>query len=177
MTSPDWGSCANAGAGPFALGPWLVAIQARTLSGVVKTPVALAFMAVACAGPSSEQRATPDDGNSVATIRTSYQRAYNAGDVARVVALYAPDATLTSADGVFKGTAAIAVWVKSGIDQGGRLEILEADETAVSGEVAYEAGHSRRLAKDEVHLGRYLIVMRHFKDGWRIIQHASLNAH
>ena len=63
---------------------------------------------------------SPDPG---AQVRQEFLRAYNAKDVDSVVALYAEDATLVSDGGTFREEDEIRKWVKSGLDQGSKLEI------------------------------------------------------
>jgi hypothetical protein len=56
-----------------------------------------------------------------------------------VVAVYAEDATLVSDGGTFRGRDEIRNWVKSGLDQGSRLEIELIVEKS-SGTLAYGMG-------------------------------------
>ena len=109
-------------------------------------------------------------------VRQEFLRAYNAKDVDAVVALYADDATLVSDGGTFKGRDEIRNWVKSGLDQGSRLEAIEPIVEKSSGTLAYETGRTRRLVGSVVHLGQYLIVMEKIGGEWKIVQHFSLNA-
>jgi ketosteroid isomerase-like protein len=76
-------------------------------------------------------------------VRQEFRRAYNAKDVDAVVALYAEDATLVSDGGTFKGRDEIRNWVKSGLDQGSRLEAIEPSVEKSSGTLAYETGRTR----------------------------------
>ena len=109
-------------------------------------------------------------------IRQEFLRAYNAKDVDAVVALYADDAMLVSDGGTFKGRDEIRNWVKSGLDQGSRLEAIEPIVEKSSGTLAYGTGRTRRLVGSVVHLGQYLIVMEKIGGEWKIVQHFSLNA-
>lgn len=108
-------------------------------------------------------------------VRQQFLTAYNAKDADAVVALYAEDATLVSDGGTFRGRDEIRNWVKSGIDQGSRLEIEPIVERS-SGTLAYGTGRTRRLVGSVVHLGQYLIVMEKIGGQWKIVQHFSLNA-
>ena len=111
-----------------------------------------------------------------AQLRQEFLRAYNAKDVDTVVALYAEDATLVSDGGNFRGRKEIRSWVKSGLDQGSRLEAIEPGVEKSSGTLAYGTGRTRRLVGSVVHLGQYLIVMEKIGGEWKIVQHFSLNA-
>ena len=108
-------------------------------------------------------------------LRQAYLRAYNAKDADAVVALYAEDATLVSDGDTFKGRGQIRNWVKSGLDQGSRLEAIEPIVEKSSGTLAYGTGRTRRLVGSVVHLGQYLIVMEEIGGEWKIV-HFSLNA-
>jgi ketosteroid isomerase-like protein len=109
-------------------------------------------------------------------VRQEFLRAYNSKDVDAVVALYAEDATLVSDGGTFRGRGEIKKWVKTGVDQGSRLEAIEPIVEKSSGNLAYGTGRTRRLVGSVVHLGQYLIVMEKIGGEWKIVQHFSLNA-
>jgi hypothetical protein len=79
-----------------------------------------------------------------------------------------------SDDGTFKGQGEIRNWVKSGLDQGRRLEIEPSVEKS-SGTLAYRTGRTRRLVGSVVHLAQYLIVMEKIGEEWKIVQHFSLS--
>ena len=123
--------------------------------------------------PGAKPQSSPEPG---VQVRQEFRRAYNAKDVDAVVALYADDATLVSDGGTFKGRDEIRNWVKSGLDQGSRLEAIEPSVEKSSGIIAYETGRTRRLVGSIVHLGQYLIVMEKIGGEWKIVQHFSLNA-
>jgi ketosteroid isomerase-like protein len=109
-------------------------------------------------------------------VRQAFLRAYNAKDVDAVVALYADDATLVSDGGTFKGRDEIRNWVKSGLDQGSRLEAIEPSVEKSSGTLAYGTGRTKRRVGSIIHLGQYLIVMEKIGGEWKIVQHFSLSA-
>lgn len=109
-------------------------------------------------------------------VRQEFLRAYNAKDADAVVALYAEDATLVSDGGTLRGRDEIRKWVKSGLDQGSRLEAIEPSVEKSSGNLAYGTGRTRRLVGSVVHLGQYLIVMEKIGGEWKIVQHFSLSA-
>lgn len=112
----------------------------------------------------------------VSQVREGWLRNFNARDTDAVLALYAEDATLVTEAGVFHGRGAIRPWVQASMDQGSRLESISADREASSGNLAYGAGHSRRWVGQELHLGRYLIVMERMGSNWKIVEHFSMNA-
>lgn len=108
-------------------------------------------------------------------VRQEFLRACNSKDVDAVVALYAEDATLVSDGGTFRGRDKIRQWVKSGLDQGSRLEIASSVEKS-SGNLAYGTGRTKRHVGSIIHLGQYLIVMEKMNGEWKIVQHFSLSA-
>jgi len=109
-------------------------------------------------------------------MRQEFLRAYNARDMDALVALYAEDATVVSDGGTFRGRDEIRQWVKSGLDQGSRLEAIEPMVEKTSGTLAYGTGRTRRLVGPVIHLGQYLIVMEKIGGEWKIVQHFSLSA-
>jgi len=109
-------------------------------------------------------------------VRLEFLRTYNAKDVDAVVALYAEDATLVSDGGTFRGRDEIKKWVKTGVDQGSRLEAIEPSVEKSSGTLAYGTGRTRRRVGSIIHLGQYLIVMEKIGGEWKIVQHFSLSA-
>jgi len=109
-------------------------------------------------------------------VRQEFLQAYNAKDVDAVVALYAEDATLVSDGGTFRGRDEIKKWVKTGVDQGSRLEAIEPSVEKSSGTLAYGTGRTIRRVGSIIHLGQYLIVMEKTGGEWKIVQHFSLSA-
>jgi len=123
--------------------------------------------------PGIKPPSSPEPG---AQVRQEFLRAYNAKDVDALVALYAEDATLVSDGGTFRGRDEIRQWVKSGLDQGSRLEAIEPSIEKSSGTLAYGTGRTRRRVGSVIHLGQYLIVMEKISGEWKIVQHFSLSA-
>jgi ketosteroid isomerase-like protein len=108
-------------------------------------------------------------------VREEYLHAYNLHDADAVLALYADDAVLLSEAGVFRGKSEIRKWLQFAFDQGSVLETINASREKSSGTIAYGTGHTKRLVGQEVHLGRYLIVMEKRNGKWLILEHASFN--
>jgi ketosteroid isomerase-like protein len=135
----------------------------------------LFFCAVLMATTSAQDLPHPDEPASL--IRTEYLHAYNSHNPDSVLSLYADDAVLLSEAGVFRGKAEIRKWLQVAFDQGSVLEAITAVREKSSTTIAYGTGQTRRLVGQEVHLGRYLIVMEKRKRKWVIVEHASFNAH
>lgn len=136
--------------------------------------VALLFSVLAVIA--AAQNAGPS-GEPASAVREEYLRAYNLHNADAVLALYADDAVLLSEAGVFHGKAEIRKWLQFAFDQGSVLDSITPTRENSSGSLAYGTGSTRRLVGKEVHLGHYLIVMKKRDGQWRIVEHASLNAH
>jgi ketosteroid isomerase-like protein len=133
------------------------------------------FCAALMATTSAQDLPQPDGPASL--IRTEYLHAYNSHNFDSVLSLYADDAVLLSEAGVFRGKSEIRKWLQVAFDQGSVLEAITAIREKSSTTIAYGTGQTRRLVGQEVHLGRYLIVMEKRKRKWVIVEHASFNAH
>ena len=122
-------------------------------------------------------QSAPNDKAATIVIRDEYLRAYNEHDIDAVLALYADDAVLLSEASVFRGKSEIRKWVQFAIEQGSVLESITPIREQSSDTLAYGTGQTKRLVGKEVHLGRYLLVLEKKNGRWRIIEHASFNAH
>lgn len=109
-------------------------------------------------------------------VRESYRQAYNLHNADAVLALYADDAVLLSEAGVFRGKSEIRKWLQFAFDQGSVLESITATRQKSTGTLGYTTGQTVRLAGQELHLGRYLIVMEKRNGQWLIVEHGSFNA-
>jgi len=112
---------------------------------------------------------------SASQVREAWLRNFNARNTDAVLELYTENATVVSEAGTFKGREGIRYWVQASLDQGSRLESIEATEEKSSGTLAYGTGRSRRWVGTELHLGQYLIVMERIGNDWKIVQHFSMN--
>jgi ketosteroid isomerase-like protein len=144
-----------------------------TLSSMIRRVVF--FCAVLMATTSAQHLPQADQPASL--IRNQYLHAYNLHNSDAVLALYADDAVLLSEAGVFRGKSEIRKWLQVAFDQGSVLEAITATREKSSTTIAYGTGQTKRLVGQEVHLGRYLIVLEKRKRKWIIIEHASFNAH
>ena len=113
----------------------------------------------------------------VSEIRNQYLQAYNSHNADAVLALYADDAVLLSEAGVFTGRSEIRKWLQVALDQGSVLEAITAIREKPDNSIAYGTGRTKRLVGQEVHLGRYLIVLEKRGGKWMIVEHASFNVH
>ena len=109
-------------------------------------------------------------------IRNEYLRAYNLHDADSVLALYADDAVLLSAAGVFRGKSEIRKWLQIAFDQDSVLETITAIREKSASTIADGTGRTQRRVGQEIHLGRYLIVLEKRRGKWLIVEHASFNS-
>ena len=101
--------------------------------------------------------------NELSAFRAEYQEAFNKGDHAAVAAMYAPDATLITAEGQqFTGREAIgkALFADS---TAGTMK-LESDTTRVVGHTAWDIGRVTVGDKSS----RYLVVLRRGLKEWQL---------
>lgn len=110
-------------------------------------------------------------------IRNEYLHAYNLHNADAVLDLYADDAVLLSEAGVFRGKSEIRTWLQVAFDQGSVLDAITSTREKSSNTLAYGTGQTKRLVGQEVHLGRYVIVLEKRRGKWMIVEHASLNVH
>ncbi len=128
----------------------------------------IAITAMAQSGPPTQP---------ASTVREKYLSAYNRHDTDAVLALYSEDATLLTETGVFHGRTEIRKWLQFALDQGSVLESIQPVREKSSDRLAYGTGETKRRVGQEMHLGRYLIVMEQQNGEWRIVEHAAFNVH
>lgn len=119
-------------------------------------------------------------GEAFAAARAEYKRAFEAGDVPAVAALYTVDATrLPPVGEAVKGRAAIEQEFAAAFagTTGREITITQTDMGA-SGSLAYEIGTYSVTAQVEgaaepvVDEGKYLVVAKQIEDGsWKIVAH------
>lgn len=132
----------------------------------------LAIVSALAVQPASSKKDSPP--SPLSHVRDAWMCGFNSGNADAVLALYADNATVVSSAGTFKGRELIRRWVQAGIDQGSRLESIDAIEEKSSGSLAYGAGTSRRWVGKELHRSQYLIVMVKTGKDWKIVHHFSM---
>lgn len=124
----------------------------------------------------SSRCVTAADDQAIATIADTWKEAYNAGDAARVAALYTPDAyylTQHYVDGVVHPRPFIQAYVQHGVDAHYQIDSIETLFTVCSGDVAYAITRYRSTNGDQKAMGVNLVVMRKVKGKWLIAAHES----
>ena len=118
-------------------------------------------------------RESPED--AVRAIASAIIAADNQGDVEKVVGLYTPDAVLMPPGGAFvEGRDAIRAHYGALFSRFSLMATLSSRETIVSGEWAFDRG-TTEVASTSKETGetveahdKYLMVLHHEEDGWRI---------
>jgi uncharacterized protein (TIGR02246 family) len=155
----------------------------RRTSSLLLLP--LAVILNACAPPAAPPAPAADtaaDEAAIGQVRREYEAAVNAGDAARVAAVYAEDGiTMPSHRPLVSGRNAILTYQQELMNTAAAALTLTATETRVMGDWAYDRG-SYRLAltpkaagappvSDD---GKYLVLLQRQSDGaWKLVRGIS----
>ena len=107
--------------------------------------------------------------------------AFNAKNAAGVAALYTEDATVNPPnEAAVQGRKNIQTWVQKMIDQGMNKMVLTPTESAISGNIAYEAGtYSATVtspgSKPVTDKGKYVVVLKQAGGSW-LLAHDIFNS-
>lgn len=114
--------------------------------------------------------------NDIATLRTSYADAFNGKDADAVNATYTDDAIVLNADGsLAKGRAEIAKAMGDASDW--PHAVIHSDSVRVYGSTAVDVGtFTMHPAEGGELKHRYLVVLRHDMNGWKIAYAADVPA-
>ena len=111
-----------------------------------------------------------DTRESIESINRDFAAVFLRGDAAAVAELYTVDAELLPpGTGAVAGRAAIAAFWKGAIDAGVKDLVLETVQVESAGDLAYEVGKVRLVAKDgQVTEDRYLVVWKRENGKWQL---------
>jgi uncharacterized protein (TIGR02246 family) len=139
------------------------------------------FMAVSVAAP---QTAAPKpearelsmsaDEAAVRQVSEDWIRFYNAGDAAKVAALYTEDGYYLSAHILAHGRQAIQAYWERGIKAGGHLDFIKPLTIYSTGDLAYCAGVYQATNAGVTVDGRILIVLRKVNGQWLMAAHETV---
>ena len=110
------------------------------------------------------------------SVRQQYADLYNRGDIAGLVGLYTEDATLYNSSGeVVESRAAVQENLQGTYDAGATQISIEATETEVVGDTAYDIGsYTFTSAEGEtVASGNYMVILKQVDGEWRIHRHIA----
>jgi uncharacterized protein (TIGR02246 family) len=119
---------------------------------------------------------TQTDDRAIALIADTWKDSYNAGDAARVAALYSDDAyylTQHYVDGIVHPRSLIQAYVQHGVDALYHVDSIETLSTVCSGDLAYAITRYHSTNGDQKAMGVNLVVMRKIDGKWRIVAHES----
>ncbi len=118
-------------------------------------------------GPGAEQE-------SMGNIAQEWKNAYNAGDAAKVAALYCEDGYYLSAHILARGREAIQGYWKRGIVAGGHIDFIKPLVVFSSGDLGYTAGTYQATNAGVTVDGRILIVLKRVGGRWLIAAHETV---
>ena len=116
------------------------------------------------------------DDQAIASIADTWKESYNAGNAAKVAALYSPDAyylTQHYVDGIVHPRPLVQAYVQRGVDARYHIDSIETLSTVCSGNFAYAITRYRSTNGDQKAMGVNLVVMRKIEGKWLIVAHES----
>lgn len=126
-----------------------------------------------CAIPPLPAQQSPDE-REIVRIAGEWKTAYNAGDAAKVAALYTDDGYYLSAHILAHGRKEIEAYWRRGIAAGGHIDFIKPLKTFCSGELGYSAGTDQATNAGVAVDGRVLLVFRKVGGKWRIAAHETV---
>jgi uncharacterized protein (TIGR02246 family) len=144
--------------------------------------VAVASPLSAQTGPAAIPEAKPTAGTAVAAadeaalrrIAEAWVTNYNAGDAARVAALYTEDGYYLSAHILARGHKAIEAYWQRGIAAGGHLDFVRPLTVVCSGDLGYVVGTYQATNAGVTVDGRILIVAKRVDNRWLMAAHETV---
>jgi len=128
------------------------------------------------APPKTEVHEQPTSVDEAAVWRVSedWVRFYNAGDAAKVAALYTEDGYYLSAHILAHGRQAIEAYWERGIKAGGHIDFVKPLTVYYSRDLAYCAGTYQATNAGATVDGRILIVLRKVNGKWLMAAHETV---
>jgi uncharacterized protein (TIGR02246 family) len=135
--------------------------------GLATSPTPSAGEASSC----NPGRVSAADGPALRQVAETWKDAYNAGDAARVAALYTEDGQYLSAHVAARGREAIRAYFQRGIDAGGHVEAIRVAEARSDGTLAYATGTYEAHNAGQKVDGRIVLVLESCGGRWLIVAH------
>jgi len=138
--------------------------------------VALSTAAPQTAAPKPEvrERLMSADEAAIRQLSEDWITFYNAGDAAKVAALYSVDGYYLSAHILAHGRQAIQAYWERGIKAGGHIDFIKPLTLYYIGDLAYCAGIYQATNAGVTVDGRILIVMRKVNGKWLMAAHETV---
>ncbi len=143
-------------------------------SAVLCMALPLAAQQATAPKPKVQERPTSVDAAAIRQVSEDWVRFYNAGDAAKVAALYTEDDYYLSAHILAHGKQAIEAYWERGIKAGGHMDFIKPLMVYYSGDLAYCAGTYQATNAGVTVDGRILIVLRKVNGKWLIAAHETV---
>ncbi len=114
------------------------------------------------------------DEAAIRQISEDWIRFYNAGEPAKVAALYTDDGYYLSAHILAQGTQAIQVYWERGIKAGGHIDFVKLLTLYYAGDLGYFAGTYQATNAAVTVDGRVLIVLKKVNGRWLMAAHETV---
>ncbi|MGP6158960.1 MAG: YybH family protein [Vulcanimicrobiaceae bacterium] len=114
------------------------------------------------------------DESAIRQVSEDWIRFYNAGDAAKVAALYTDDGYYLSAHILAQGRQAIEAYWERGIQAGGHIDFIKPLTLYYTGDLAYCAGTYQATNAGVTVDGRILIVLRKVSGKWLMAAHETV---
>ena len=124
--------------------------------------------------PEVRERPASTEEAAIRQISEDWIRFYNAGDAAKVAALYTDDGYYLSAHILAYGTQAIRAYWERGIKAGGHIDFVKLLTLYYSGNLGYFAGTYQATNAGVTVDGRVLIVLKKVSGKWRMAAHETV---
>jgi ketosteroid isomerase-like protein len=124
--------------------------------------------------PELYERTMSADEAAIRQVAEDWIRFYNAGDAAKVAALYTEDGYYLSAHILAHGRPAIEAYWQRGIKAGGHLDFVKPLTLYYTGDLAYSAGTYQATNAGVTVDGRILIVLRKVNGKWLMAAHETV---
>jgi uncharacterized protein (TIGR02246 family) len=111
----------------------------------------------------------------IGTLRTAYAESFNARDASAVAGYYADDAIVIGSDGkLYSGKDAISKMMLTDADNWPHV-VIKSDSVRVYGATAIDVGTwTEHPAGGGEMVNRYLVVLRHDMNGWKLMYAADV---
>jgi ketosteroid isomerase-like protein len=126
------------------------------------------------ANPLGKPAVATTDEQAMGDIAQHWKASYNAGDAARVAALYTEDAYYLSAHILAHGRQAIQAYWQRGILAGGHIDFIKPLTIFRSGDLGYCAGTYQATNAGVTVDGRILLVFKKVNNKWLIAAHQTV---
>jgi uncharacterized protein (TIGR02246 family) len=138
--------------------------------------MALPFAAPQTASPRREvhERLISADEAAIRRVSKDWIRFYNAGEAAKVAALYTNDGYYLSAHILVHGRQAIEAYWERGIKAGGHIDFIQPLTLYYTGDLGYCAGTYQATNAGVTVDGRILIVLRKVSGKWLMAAHETV---